>query len=505
MRAWAVALIAGMLAGCAADETAAGRPAPAPWHRGERYEAVGENGFVSASEQPKVTFALDVDTASYALMRRDLRSGHLPHPDGVRLEEYLNTFDYGYEAPAIGQDFAAHLEAAPSPFGEGLYLVRLGLKARTVAERGRANLTFLVDVSASMEDPEKLPLVKRTLEILLEELRPDDRVALVVYAGAVGTVLEPTPATERERILEAIRRLGTGGSTNGAGGIRAAYEMARSMYTAGGINRVILCTDGDFNVGLVGDALVDLIAQQRESGVFLTTLGFGRGNYNDRDMQRLAHHGNGNYAFIDGEEEALRVVKRDLLATMLPVAKDARAQVAFDASSVARYRLLGYENRLMPEAAFGDEVDAGEVGAGHDVTVLFEVELLPEATNADRELLGLELRYEDPWTGVRRTLLDRMTTSAVLSSFEEASPSFRFAAAVAEFAEILRFSEHSEGARFDEIRAIAAPLAEGDPDREEFLELVDRAAAFRSTSSEPRRRRRRRAGQARLRERRAEG
>ena len=480
-----LALVGALLAGCGADSEDAGLGLPgdwlggAPWHGGERYVRVGENPFVSTSQDPYATFGVDVDTAAYSLMRRDVQAGHLPHPDGVRVEEYLNYFSYGYEPPA--QDpFAIHLEAAPSPFGEGLHLLRVGLQARTVAERGRANLVFLVDVSGSMGEPDKLPLVQRTLRLLLDELRPDDRVGIVVYAGSVGTLLPPTPASERQAIAAAIDRLSAGGSTNGSGGIVAAYEMAQQIHEPGGINRVILATDGDFNVGLFGDPLIDLIAEKRKTGIYLTTLGFGRGNYDHGQMERLADYGNGNYAYVDGEGEALRVVRRDLLSTMVVVAEDAKVQVAFNPAVVKRHRLIGYENRAIADDDFAEEdLDAGDVGAGHDVTALLEIELHEGALESKGDLATVTLRYKEPGGGQATPLVQRLPAAEVRATFDDASGATRFAAAVAEYAEILRGSQFSEGARFADVRAIVAPLVGDDPDRAEFLELIDLAAQRR--------------------------
>lgn len=439
------------------------------YRAGERYGNWAENEFVDAEQDPVATFGLDVDTASYALGRRDLRAGWLPIPDGVRTEEYLNSFDYGYEPPPTPDGMAIHLEAAPSPFGEGLHLVRVGIKAATV-ERGPANLVFLVDVSGSMEADEKLGLVKRTLSLLVDRLRDDDTVAIVTYANDAGVRLEPT--SDKNAIRAAIDGLTARGATNGEGGIRTAYELAAARRHLADVNRVVLCTDGDFNVGLFGDELIALIEKYRDLGIQLTTLGFGRGNYNDYDMERLADHGDGNYAYIDSEREAEKVLGRNLLATMVVVAPDAAAQINFNPQVVKRWRLLGYENRPVGDEQFLQSgFDAGDVGAGSDVTALLELELQPGASGVVGSVQVKWSRYGSAYGFIG--------TADVRQSFDEASPSFRLAAAVAEFAEILRESNYSEGARFDEIRAIVEPLAEGDEDVEELLELIDRAAAIR--------------------------
>jgi len=457
------------------------------WRSGENYAAAQENDFVDPAEDNLCTFGIDVDTASYTLMRRDVRAGMLPVSAGVRPEEYLNYFDYLYEPPAEDAEeaFAIHLDGAPSPFGEGLHLLRIGIKGKELPAptRGRANLIFLVDVSGSMASDDKLGLVKRSLEMLVDELRPDDTIGLVTYAGDAGVALRPTPVAEREAILAAIAGLDAGGSTYGEAGIRMAYDLASDAFSPGGINRVILATDGDMNVGLTGDALVALIEEFRGRGIYLTTLGFGRGNYNDALMEQLADHGNGNYAYVDSLAEAERVFRREILGTLIVIAKDVKIQVEIDPAAVVRYRLLGYENRAIADEDFRDpEVDTGDIGSGHDVTALIELELKEGARAAGAPVATVFVRHKDPEGSIDREVAHAVHAAAFAETIEEAPESLRFAAAVAEYAEILRRSRHSEGARFSEVIDLAAgATAGGAPARLEFIELAEIAKGLWQT------------------------
>jgi len=456
---------------------------PANYQAGENYAKVRENQMVQASEDNRTTFSLDVDTASYTIMRRDLTNGRLPVPDSVRVEEYINFFDYDDEPPSGADDapFATHLESAPSPFGEGRYLLRVGVQAMEVPadQRPAANLVFLIDVSGSMSAPNKLGLVQFALSTLVNTLRPDDTIGIVVYAGREAVVLEPTAVSQRGAILSAIETLEAGGSTNGEAGIRTAYDLATRHFRTGGINRVILCTDGDFNVGLTGDALIRLVEQYRERGVTLTTLGFGMGNYNDHHMEQLADRGNGNYAYIDSRNEALRLLGRDLGGTLQVIAKDVKVQVIFNTDAVARFRLIGYENRVLAHQDFeNDAIDAAEIGSGQFVTAYIEYELregVPAGVDP-RQLAQVRIRYKAP-DGDRSMELDRsINVEQVRQSFEQASPVFRFGAGVAEFAEILRHSEHSQGARFDDVQRILRGASwSGSSDAGELIELVSMA------------------------------
>ena len=449
---------------------------------GDQYTDYGENPWVTTATDAQATFAVDVDTGSYSIGRRYLQEGWLPPPASVRVEEYVNYFDYSYEPPPLDSPDAVsiHVEAAaPSFFGEGVWLLRVGLKAKELPaeERGPANLVFLVDVSGSMDAEDKLPLVKRSLELLLENLRPDDTVGLVTYAGTSGVALEPTPVAERETILAAIRALDPNGSTNGAGGIRTAYALAEEHFRPGGINRVILCTDGDFNVGVTGGELIRLIEDFRGRGITLSVLGFGRGNFNDRDMEQLADHGNGNYAYIDSEAEARRVLVDKLLSTLTLVAKDAKVQLTFHPGAVLKYRLVGYENRDVADKDYdNDDVDGGELGSGHEVTALLELQLLPNVPPG-APLVDVGVRYQPPEGGTSTETTAAFTVGDVRDSLASASDDFRFAAAVVEFAEILRRASSVADPDFDAVRELAAgAVGPGEPaDRLEFLELVDRA------------------------------
>ncbi|AKU94036.1 Von Willebrand factor type A domain protein [Labilithrix luteola] len=451
---------------------------------GETYGDTKENDFVDTVTQSTSTFAVDVDTGSYSLMRRDLVAGHLPAQAGVRPEEYVNYFKYAYPQPENGQPFAVQVDGAPSLFGEGLHLLRVGLQGKVIQDANRkpANLVFLVDVSGSMADPNKLPLVQYALKQLVKRLEATDTLSIVTYAGFESVLVPPTPVTNKSAILDAIDGLTAGGSTNGEGGIRKAYELAEQAKQPDSINRVVLCTDGDFNVGATGDALIQLIEQERDKGVTLTTLGFGAGNYNDRDMEALADHGNGNYAYIDGPGEANRVLGEKLVSTLQVIAKDVKVQVEFKPQLVTRYRLVGYENRVMSNEDFrNDGKDAGEIGAGHSVTAFYEVQLAPNAqavSGNDGTLATVRLRYKQPDGDVATEFERPLLAGGLAPTFAEASPDFRFAAAVTEFSEILRHSKHSEGARFDDVLGLVNATSGGATDRQELGALVSTAKSI---------------------------
>jgi len=445
---------------------------------GETYAKVVENDFVDASQTPVSTFAIDVDTASYTLMRRDITAGRAPVADGVRPEEYLNYFHYDYPAPQGPHPFAVHVDGAPTPFGQGLHVLRVGLQGRKVeaAQRKAVNLVFLIDVSGSMSAANKLPLVQYSLNELVKRLQPSDTLGIVVYAGRDAVVLDPTPVSNKSKITDAINQLQSGGGTNGEAGIRKAYALAESAKKQDGINRVVLCTDGDFNVGATGEALVRIVEEEREKGIFLTTLGFGEGNYNDREMQELADRGNGNYGYIDTQGEAVRMLGDKLVSTLEVIAKDVKIQVEFDPKAVKRYRLIGYENRLLANEDFkNDKKDAGELGAGHSVTALYEVELLPAAT---QDLATVRFRYKQPQGDTAAEFETKVGAQALAGSLDGAAPDLRFATAVAEYAEILRGSKHSEGKRFADVLRLVDGTVPADDDRKEFRTLVDRASTM---------------------------
>ncbi|HEY4530999.1 MAG TPA: VWA domain-containing protein [Luteimonas sp.] len=428
---------------------------PAPANR-EHYAELDDAPVRRASEHPVSTFSVDVDTGSYSNVRRMLRAGMRPPPDAVRAEEFINYFDYDHPAPRTRDiPFEVTTEIAPAPWDPARHLLMIGLRGYDVpkAELPPANLVFLVDTSGSMHAPDKLPLLRQAFAALATQLRVQDRVAIVAYAGSAGLVLPPTPGDRQGEILAALERLQAGGSTNGGAGIELAYAMARQGFVEGGASRVILATDGDFNVGTVDrDALVALVADQRASGIALTTLGFGTGNYNDAMAERLADAGDGNHAYIDTLIEARKVLVEEMASTLLTIARDVKVQVEFNPSVVAEYRLVGYANRVLREEDFAnDRVDAGEIGAGHAVTALYEIALVgsggerlparryggttaPEAAHGG-ELAHVRLRWKQADGGASRLLEVPLRRDAVRARPGE---SLRFAATVAAFADALR-------------------------------------------------------------------
>jgi len=465
----------------------------------ESYDKIDENPFLAARDNPLSTFSIDVDTASYANVRRFLDTDQLPPADAVRIEELVNYFHYADAPPEDGEALTVRSEVGPCPWEPAHRLLRVGLRARDLAPGAPPpprNLVFLVDVSGSMDMWNKLPLVKRALALLVEQLGERDRLSLVVYAGAAGVVLPPTPGNQRQQILAALERLEAGGSTNGAEGIERAYELAEQHLVAGGVNRVILATDGDFNVGVSSPgALVRLIEAKREHGVFLTVLGFGMGNLKDSTMEKLADRGNGNYAYIDSFNEARKVLVEDVAGTLVTVARDVKVQVEMNPSEVNRYRLLGYENRLLRREQFHDDrADAGELGAGQTVTALYEIEpargqsseaaplryqaAAPLSTVAGAgELCTLKVRYKAPDGGD-----SRLASWAVRDDgrpLAATSNDFRFAAAVAAFGLALRASPERGSATPALAGQLAAAAAGGrDPHRREFLTLVAKAQSL---------------------------
>jgi Ca-activated chloride channel family protein len=477
--------------------------APAPWQASntERYTHRDANGVHRVSEEALSTFSIDVDTASYANVRRFLRAGELPPPDAVRTEELLNYFDYDYSPPGNELPFAVHTETAPAPWNRERVLLGIGIQGAELAleELPPANLVFLLDVSGSMDDPAKLPLLKNALRLLSRQLRATDRVSIVVYAGAAGLVLEPTPGDQQATIEAAIGRLAAGGSTNGEGGIRLAYDTARRAFVPGGINRVILATDGDFNVGLSGlDELKHLVEARRVEGVSLSALGFGYGNLNDALLNELAEIGNGNSAYIDSALEARKVLVEQLGGTLFTLAADVKVQVEFS-PRVAEYRLIGYESRLLAREDFNNDArDAGEIGAGHSVTALYELTLagsaapaidplrythpttVPEATTARDELAFVKIRYKRPGESRSRLLTHPVPASAVQPSLAQASTDLRFAAAVAAFGQRLARNPQLGDYGYAELAALAESARGADRGgyREEFVHLARLAEAL---------------------------
>jgi Ca-activated chloride channel homolog len=471
----------------------------------ERYQHSSDNPLHLVAEQPVSTFSIDVDTGAYANVRRFLNAGTLPPQDAVRVEEMLNYFDYDYPAPNTReQPFKVATELAPAPWNKDAQLLRVAIKAYELpaSERPAASLVFLIDVSGSMQSPDKLPLLKNAFRLLTEQLSARDRVAMVVYAGSSGVVLEPTPGDQKYKIREAIDRLEAGGSTNGAEGIERAYQLARSTLVRGGVNRVILATDGDFNVGTVNfDALIDMAERERKSGVALTTLGFGTGNYNDQLLERLADAGNGNYAYVDNLSEARKVLVTELSSTLVTVAKDVKIQIEFNPAAVSEYRLIGYENRMLAREDFNnDQVDAGEIGAGHRVTALYEIVPASKggridplryssqatATSKGSELAWLRLRYKRPHAE-QSELIERAVQAGEVLAAERTSADFKFAASVAAFGQWLRGGKYLNGFDCDDVVTLARSGLANDREgyRREFVSLVELARTLQASASTP--------------------
>ncbi len=474
------------------------RRRPPNWNT-EDYAPIESNDFRAVSDHPLSTFAIDVDGASYTNTRRFIRDGERPPKDAVRIEEFLNYFQYDYPAPTANDEhpFATTMEVGPAPWREKHRLVHVGIQGRRVpqAERPPSNLVFLIDVSGSMRSPRKLSLLKEGFRMLAEQRRPVDRVAMVVYAGSSGLVLESTPGSETDSIKQAIGRVEAGGSTAGAAGIRQAYQVAEQNFVEDGINRVILATDGDFNVGASSDGVLQrMVEKKREGGTALTVLGFGTGNIKDNKMETLANHGNGNYYYIDSATEAQRVLVKELGSTLQTIAKDVKIQVEFNPAEVAAYRLVGYVNRKLEAEEFSDDsTDAGELGAGHSVTALYDViprgvesevdvptvgdlkyqETQPsdEAESSD-ELLTLKLRYKEP-DGDESRLIEHPLTREMAQ--QTVSTDFHFAAAVAGYGMLLRDSEYSGSLTLDSVRRLAERGRGEDPNgtRAGFISLVE--------------------------------
>ena len=478
----------------------------------EKYAHLDQNGIVQVAEHPVSTFSIDVDSGAYANVRRMLKAGQLPQQDAVRIEEMINYFGYDYPLP---QDenvpFSVTTEMAPAPWNRHTHLLQIGIKGQDISRQmlPPANLVFLIDVSGSMGDANRLPLLQSALKLLTEQLREQDRVAIVVYAGASGVVLPPT--NDKGKILAALNRLQAGGSTNGAAGIELAYAVARQSYIPRGINRVLLATDGDFNVGTINfDALKSLIEEKRKSGISLTTLGFGMGsyaaerNYNDRLMEQLADAGNGNYAFIDTLNEAQKVLVDEMSSTLATIAKDVKIQIEFNPEVVAEYRLIGYENRALKREDFNnDKIDAGEIGAGHTVTALYEIALTGskgsrleplryqsktlENKSMRDEIAHLRLRYKAPEGSESKLLEWPLQRAAIKSDFAQASERMRFAAAVAGFGQLLKGGQYTGKFSFGDIAKLAYGARGEDRFgyRGEFLSLVKLAQSLGESALRP--------------------
>ena len=467
-----------------------------PQHNTENYATIHENDFLEVKHNALSTFSIDVDVASYSNIRRFIDQGQLPPKDAVRIEEMVNYFTYDYAPPADDTPFSLTTELSECPWNKDHQLVHIGLQGKQIPTEDLppSNLVFLVDVSGSMEYPNKLPLLKSAFRLLVNQMRPDDRVAIVVYAGAAGLVLSSTPGHEKEKILQALDQLQAGGSTAGGAGIELAYKVAQENFQTEGNNRIILATDGDFNVGESSDAGMErLIEKKREAGVFLTVLGFGMGNYKDAKMELLADKGNGNYAYIDNIQEARKVLVNEFGGTLFTIAKDVKLQVEFNPTHVKAYRLVGYENRALKNEDFNnDKKDAGELGSGHTVTAMYEIvpagsdeavssvdklkyqeqQVKASAIGSD-ELLTLKLRYKTPRGSVSQLIEQPVVNRSV--RLEETTDNFRFAAAVAGFGMLLRDSEHKGSLTYDAVATLARGARGEDREgyRQEFIRMVE--------------------------------
>ncbi len=468
----------------------------------EGYDGIVENRFLTVKDNPLSTFSIDVDAASYSNVRRYLNNGQLPPAGAVRTEELINYFHYDYPQPEDGKPFSIYTELSEAPWNKDHRLVLVSLQGKKVATENipASNLVFLIDVSGSMEDANKLPLVKQSMKLLTDQLREKDKVTIVVYAGSAGLVLPATSGANTQTIKDAIERLTAGGSTAGGEGIKLAYSIARQNFVQGGNNRIILCTDGDFNIGASSDADMEkLIEQERKSGVFLTVLGYGMGNYKDNKMQKLANKGNGSHAYIDDMSEAKKVLVSEFGGTLFTIAKDVKLQVEFNPAKVQAYRLIGYENRLLNKEDFNnDKKDAGELGSGHTVTALYEV--IPAgvksnftekvdplkyqsaknntANNNSPELMTIKFRYKDP-DGEKSKLIEHPVVDGHVA-LTHTSANFRFAAAVAQFGMLLAHSEFMQQSSYNNVLAMANSAIGADQEgyRKGFLELVRKAGSL---------------------------
>jgi Ca-activated chloride channel family protein len=470
----------------------------------EDYAAIQENRFQPALQIPLSTFSIDVDAAAYSNVRRFLNLGQMPPADAVRIEEMINYFDYDYPQPKGEHPFEVITELSECPWQPEHRLLHIGLQGKTVSTENlpASNLVFLIDVSGSMNAPNKLPLLQSAYKLLVDQLRPKDKVSIVVYAGAAGLVLSPTDGTDKIKIKEAIDKLSAGGSTAGGAGIELAYKTAREQFVKGGNNRVILATDGDFNVGASSDeAMVKLIEKERESGVFLTVLGFGMGNYKDSKMQQLADKGNGNHAYIDNMTEARKVLVSEFGGTLFTIAKDVKLQIEFNPAKVQAYRLIGYENRMLNKEDFNDDKkDAGELGSGHTVTALYEIipvgvkssfiatvdDLKYQKQEDDKkvtilpsnEIVNIKLRYKQP-EGAKSQLIEKPVLDKPLKT-GETTDNFGWSAAVAEFGMLLRKSELKGSATYAQALKLAKNAQGKDPNgyRREMIQLLEIARAL---------------------------
>ena len=476
----------------------------------EGYDHITENKFLKVTDNPLSTFSIDVDAASYSNVRRFLNNGQLPPAGAVRIEEMVNYFKYEYPQPENKDPFSINTEISDAPWNKEHKLVLIGLQGKKIPVENlpACNLVFLIDVSGSMSSANKLPLVKASMKLLVDQLREEDKVAMVVYAGAAGLVLPPTSGEEKTTIKDAIDRLESGGSTAGGAGIKLAYKTAKEYFVKGGNNRVILCTDGDFNVGESSDdAMERMIEEERKSGVFLTVLGYGMGNYQDAKMQKLADKGNGNHAYIDGITEAKKVLVNEFGGTLFTIAKDVKLQIEFNPAKVQGYRLIGYENRMLAKEDFNDDKkDAGELGSGHTVTALYEV--IPVGVNSTflknvdslkyqknvapfsksshtDEILTVKFRYKAPDGEVSKLIEHPVKDKQI--PVAKTSDNFRFAASVAQFGMLLRNSEFKSSASYADVISLARKAKGNDEEgyRSEFIRLVESAQMLAKGKAEP--------------------
>jgi len=458
----------------------------------EEYDVINENKFKGVKLNPLSTFSIDVDRASYSNVRRFLNSSQKPHKDVVRIEELINYFDYDYPQPKGDDPFSTNLEMGVCPWNKDHYLLNIGIQGKEIEPEKipASNLVFLLDVSGSMEDENKLPLLKKAFKILIENLRPEDKVAIVVYAGAAGEVLPATSGKDKDKINAAFDQLSAGGSTAGGAGIELAYKIAKENFIKDGNNRVILATDGDFNVGQSSDAeLVRMIEEKRKSNIFLTILGFGMGNYKDSKMEQLSNAGNGNYAYIDNILEAKKTLGKEIWGTLFTIAKDVKIQIEFNPAKVKAYRLIGYENRLLAAEDFNDDKkDAGEIGAGHTVTALYEIipassdekidgvddlEYQDTKISKSDNLMTLKLRYKQPDGDESKLITSRINGENIKT--DKLSDNFKFSASVAQFGMLLRDSEFKGTATFGNTLELAKTAKGKDDDgyRAEFIKLIE--------------------------------
>ena len=456
------------------------------------------NPFIDTNEDNLATFSVDVDTASYSMMRRNLREGVLPDPYRIRIEEFINYFRYDYPQPTDEHPFSITLEAAPSYFGANKQMLKVGVQGETVdqATRPYANIVLLIDISGSMNSADKLGFVKYSAKTLINALQDTDMVTIVTYAGEEKVALQPTAVANRTQILNVIDNLYADGGTNGMAGLSKAYELAQQARCENNValqtdctqavNRVLLCTDGDFNLGMEDDEIISTIASWRDKGVYLSVLGYGMDNIDDAFLESMTNSGNGNYYYIDSHNEARRVLEDELGGTVQVIAEDVKVQVEFNADVISRYRLVGYENRVLEDDDFEDDsVDAGDIGSGHQVTAFLEFELRDEVKIGsglqveieeeykDTQFIDVRVRYKRPGASVSTEVVKVVPLDTLKSTFDEASTDFRFAAAVTEYAEILRKSPHAEGDRFDEVIELAnGAFGDDTTNRQELVELV---------------------------------